>query len=491
MGTSTFKSSTVRASVRGAIGTAVAVPLLFSAMPAMAQSQQEQMQQLREQIQQMQQRFDELQAEQEQMKQTQASPRSDERLVRNAEDSDGFMVGNTNVKIDGYLKFDAVYDFEDDHGASLGPSDAIGTLDAKGTDRPGDADLGATIKQTRLRLHTTTPTEYGDVGGYIEMDLYGQPYDSSFDGSVGPRVRRAYLTFGNWLIGRDWSTFSDFNYGTTLNFYGPQAQLFERQAQVRYTMDAGENTSVDFSLENPGGGTVIAGAEGAEGVAASAGPDGIEGNADDVAAVAADPNFRGLEDGEGTENTLPDVVVRLKTSSGPLSFQAAAIGRYLKADVNELGGGGSNEESVVGYGLNLGGSLTLPTKTTLMVSSVYGKGIGKYAYLPAGGADAYVTNDGDLEAIERYGFIGTISQELTSTLTTNLIYGKAYSENPDDFVGSTDGLHDNSSSAHVNLLYTPVDPLTLGIEYNRVEYERQSGTDATAQNVQFSTIYNF
>ncbi|MES1946166.1 hypothetical protein C84B14_02431 [Salinisphaera sp. C84B14] len=453
--------------MRGAIGTAVAVPLLFSAMPAMAQSQQEQMQQLRDQIQQMQQRFDELQAQQEEMKQTQASPRSDKQLVRKSEDSDGFMVGNTNVKIDGYFKFDAIYDFEDDHGASLGPSDAIGTLDSKGTDRPGDADLGATIKQTRLRLHTTTPTEYGDVGGYIEMDLYGQPYDSSFDGSVGPRVRRAYLTFGNWLIGRDWSTFSDFNYGTTLNFYGPQAQLFERQAQVRYTMDAGDNTSVDFSLENPGGGTVIAG--------------------DD-----ADPDFRGLEDGTGTENTLPDMVIRLKNSNGPFSVQAAAIGRYLKADVNDVTGtGDSDEDSVVGYGLNLGGSLTLPTKTTLMVSSVYGKGIGKYAYLPAGGADAYVTSDGDLEAIERYGFIGTISQELTSTLTTNLIYGKAYSENPDDFVGSTDGLHDNSSSAHVNLLYTPVDPLTLGIEYNRVEYERQSGTDATAQNVQFSTIYNF
>ena len=92
MGTSTFKSSTVRASVRGAIGTAVAVPLLFSAMPAMAQSQQEQMQQLRDQIQQMQQRFDELQAQQEEMKQTQASPRSDKQLVRKSEDSDGFMV---------------------------------------------------------------------------------------------------------------------------------------------------------------------------------------------------------------------------------------------------------------------------------------------------------------------------------------------------------------------------------------------------------------
>ena len=488
MGTHPFKTGKVRASVRSAIGTAVAVPLLFSAMPAVAQSQQAEMQELRDQIQQMQQRFDELQAQQEQMEQTQKSSRSGQSLVSKSEDGEGFKVGNTNVKVNGYFKFDAIYDFEDDHGASLGPSDAIGTFDANGTDSPGDGDLGATVKQTRLKIATTTPTEFGDVGGYIEMDFYGSPYDSSFDGGPSPRVRRAYLTFGNWLIGRDWSTFSDFNYGTTLNFYGPQAQLFERQAQVRYTMNAGENTTVDFSLENPGGGTVLAGDGG---TAASAGPDGLDGTADDVAAVPADPDFRGLEDGASTENTVPDMVVRLKSSSGPLSVQAAAIGRYLTADINDIGGGDSDEDSVVGYGLNLGGSLSLPTGTTFMLSSVYGKGIGKYIYVPAGGADAYVTNDGELEAIERYGFIGTISQELTSTLTTNVIYGKGFSEAPDDFVGSTDALHDESSTFHVNLLYTPVDPLTFGIEYNRAEYERQNGVDADAQNVQFSTIYNF
>ena len=36
-----------------------------------------------------------------------------------------------------------------------------------------------------------------------------------------------------------------------------------------------------------------------------------------------------------------------------------------------------------------------------LLSSVYGEGIGKYFYAPAGGADAYVTTDGQLEAIER------------------------------------------------------------------------------------------
>lgn len=467
MRTIPFKSNRVHASVRGVIGTAVAVPLLFSAMPAMAQSNQQEMQDLRQQMQEMQQRMDAMQQRQQAAEQT-AGDDSD--MVSKSADGEGFMVGDTTVKINGYIKADAIYDFEDDNGATIGPYDAIGTRDSEGTDRPGDADLGFTVKQTRLKLSTTTPTSIGDIGGYIEMDFYGNGF--GFENSPEPRIRRAYLTVGNWLIGRDWSTFSDFNYGTTLNFYGPQGQIFERQAQVRYSMLAGENTTVDFALENPGGGTVVAG-------------------------DAADADFRGIDiDGTnnntdgGMENQIPDVVVRLKSSSGPFSFQAAAIGRYLTADISD-GTQKGDEDSTVGYGLDLGGSLSLPTGTTLMLSGVYGEGIGKYIYAPSGGADAYVSTDGELEAYERYSFIGTISQELTSTLTGNLVYGKGFSEKPDAYVGSTDDLHDESSSLSANLLYTPVDPLTFGIEYDRVTYERQSGEDADAQRVQFSTIYNF
>lgn len=471
MGTNPLTTSKLRASVRGVIGTAVAVPLLFSAMPAMAQSQQNEMQQMREQMQQMQQRMDEMQQRQQAANANQDS--GDSGMVSKAPDGEGFMVGKTKVEINGYIKADAVYDFEDDHGVSLGPSDAIGSKDSKGTDHPGDQDLGASIKQTRLKLSTTTPTAIGDVGGYIEMDFFGNGF--GFDSGPQPRIRRAYLTLGNWLIGRDWSTFSDFNYGTTLNFYGPQAQLFERQAQVRYSLPVDDNTTVDFSLENPGGGTILAGDSN------SADFSGFQDQTID--------DDTGFASG-GTENHAPDVVVRLKSANGPFSFQAAAIGRYLTADIND-GDLQGDEDSVFGYGLNLGGSYSMPTGTTLMLSGVYGEGIGKYIYAPAAGADAYVTDDGDLEAIERYGFIGTISQELTETLTTNVVYGKGYSEDPDDFVGSTQNLHDESSTIAVNLLYTPVDPLTFGIEYNRSDYERQSDEKAHAQNVQVSAIYNF
>lgn len=481
MRTIPFKSDRVRTSVRSVAGAAVAVPLLFSAMPAMAQSNQQEMQDLRMQMQEMQQRMDAMQQRQQAAEETAGDSGG---MMSKADDEKGFNVGGTNIQINGYIKADAVYGFEDDNGATLGPYDAIGTLDSKGTDHPGDADVGFTAKQTRLKIATTTPTAIGDVGGYIEMDFFGNGF--GFDSGPTPRVRRAYLTVGNWLIGRDWTTFSDFNYGTTLNFYGPQGQIFERQAQVRYSMAAGENTTVDFALENPGGGTVLAG-DGS--TVATPGPDGVVGTNDD-GSVLANPNFRGLQDGSGTENVIPDMVVRLKSSSGPFSFQAAVIGRYLSADVKD-GSLKGDEDSTVGYGLDLGGSLSLPTGTTLMLSGVYGEGIGKYIYAPSGGPDAYVTESGQLEAIQRYSVVGTISQQLTSMLTTNLIYGKGFSEDPENYVGSTDGLHDESSSATVNLLFTPVDPLTFGIEYSRVDYKRISDQKAHAQNVMVSAIYNF
>ena len=65
MSTTPKRTTRVGAAVRGVLGTTIAVPLLFSAMPAAAQSQQQQMQELRQQIQELQGRFNDLQAQQQ------------------------------------------------------------------------------------------------------------------------------------------------------------------------------------------------------------------------------------------------------------------------------------------------------------------------------------------------------------------------------------------------------------------------------------------
>src|SRR5699024_8051454 len=148
-------------------------------------------------------------------------------------------IGNTTFEVDGYVKLDAWYDREADFGVSLLPSDIISADGLKYPGHPSyvnpatgsqdhDGNFGTTAKQTRIRINTLTPTEVGDIKGYLEFDMYGA--SGSQDGNV--RNRLAYFQWENWTFGRAWSNFVNFNYGTTLNFAGPAGQTFARSEQV-------------------------------------------------------------------------------------------------------------------------------------------------------------------------------------------------------------------------------------------------------------------
>lgn len=470
MGTKSFKSGTVRASVRRALGTAVAVPLLFSALPAVAQSESDAIAELRQQIQELEGKINEMEQK----------PRAA------SNDTGPIRFGNTEVKVGGYFKVDAFYDLESDNGGSLGPSDALAAFTANGTDDPGDEHFGTSINQSRLTVSTRTPTANGEeIGVYFEGDLYG---NGGGDGSVQPRARRLYMTYGNWLAGRDWSTFSDFNYGTTLSFYGPQAQLFERQAQLRYTFDLNDSSSLEVALEEPGN-TVLT-----EEVT-DLSQDFVDEDGDG-SLITGEGTRLGFATDDSGDDPLPDFTFRFKNAVGDLSWQFAGVARKLRYDTP------NGEDSTFGWGLDLGATYSLPTGTTLMASVAGGKGIGRYIYAPAGGADSYVDDDGDLEAIERWGAIGTISQELTPKLTTNFVVGYAESEDLDDAAYLNVPLenlgdlgagarHDSSTTYTANLLYTPVDPLTVGVEYFRAEYDLRDGPDLDANRIQASAIYSF
>src|SRR5699024_12694849 len=101
MSTRTFKSAKLRKAVKGAIGTTVAVPLLFAALPVAAQGQ----------------------------------------------------IGNTTFEVDGYVKLDAWYDREADFGVSLLPSDIIS---ADGLKYPGHPSY--------LNTATASPERRGKSG---------------------------------------------------------------------------------------------------------------------------------------------------------------------------------------------------------------------------------------------------------------------------------------------------------------------------------------
>lgn len=412
MSTTPIKSAKLRNAVKAALGAAIATPLLFTVMPASAAQ-----------------------------------------------------VGDTTFDVSGYVKFDAVYDIDGVGGAVNGimASDAVGQIGADDS----DGRLDTTVNQTRLRLSTNTETSFGDVHGYIEMDFYGS-------GGRDLRRRQAYIQWNNWTFGRAWSTFSDFNYGTTLNFGGPIAQVGQRVDLVRYTVDLGDAGTFDISLENTGedaaavydaAGNVVTGPlTGLPGyITGLLGPGGIP-------IVAQSRN---------ASAQLPALALRYKGAAGSFNYQVAGIVRQNKYDWS------TGSDSSIGWGLNAGGSVALGTGTTLRLSTVYGEGIndGHYGFLTLGGT-SYIQND-EVENNTLYGFIASASQKITDKMTANVLYSMGWVEQGPDET-ETEG-----HTLAVNLMYSPVEPLVFGVEYSRAYADVEGVGDADANVIQFSTIYNF
>lgn len=383
------KSATVRNAVKVALGAAVATPLLFAAGPASAADVQ---------------------------------------------------VGDTTVDVGGFVRMDAYYDFEHAAGISLTPSDATNTND-------DDPTFGASAQYTRLTFSINTPTSVGDVGGYIEADFAG----GATGNKVGLRVRQAYVTYGNWLIGKAWTTFANFHYGPTVDFGGPTGQVFGRQKQVRYTIDLGNGSNFAIALE-------------------------------------ADQSGTGSEAGAnvpGTGGVLPALVMRYQGAAGVFSYQAAAMVRQLEGQ--DTPGDESSEDSAVSWAVNLGGTVALATGTTVKLSAAYGEGVGGYILaFTKKTQDAYFDGSGDLQLNSKLGITASLVQQFTDTLSGSLVYGYGEMDH-----GSTDTSY-QAQSITVGMFYSPVDPLSFGLGYKYVTQDHD-GFDGNkdANRVTFSTVYSF
>ncbi|MCA0905342.1 hypothetical protein LCM27_02905 [Ruegeria marisrubri] len=156
-----------------------------------------------------------------------------------------FRIGNTVLDVYGYVKADFFYDFDFDQGDTAFVN-VIGEPSAA-----TDGTFGATVRQSRIGLRTTTPSGIGDIGGQLELDLFGS------GGTAELRVRHANITIGdNWLIGQTWTNFMPLDtYPTSVEFNGPVGIPFARVPQVRYTNSFGSNTSFAVSIEENVGGS--------------------------------------------------------------------------------------------------------------------------------------------------------------------------------------------------------------------------------------------
>jgi hypothetical protein len=324
-----------------------------------------------------------------------------------------------------------------------------------------DGNTFAGVRQTRLGVRSTMPTDYGDFFTQFEFELFGTGVDS---GQTTFRLRHAYGELGPIGAGQYWSPFMDIDvFPNSLEYWGPTGMVFFRNVQVRWMPIKGD-TRLTLALERPG-------ASGDPGTLA----DRIE-----------------LQNVKG-RFPAPDFSGEYRRGFSKGYVEVAGILRYMKwddvlDDQFELSG------SAVGWGINLSSNYRATGSDTVRLQFVYGEGIQNY--MNDSPVDVgIVRNPGSTispiegQTIPITAVVAFLDHNWSPRLSTAVGYSGQWNDNRE---GQTPSSFQNGHYALGNLLYSPIPNVMVGGELQWGRRENFSdGFSSDAVKIQFSFKYNF
>jgi hypothetical protein len=359
---------------------------------------------------------------------------------------------DTSITLGGYIKLDAIYsDRAAGRGATTGDQEYEAGAVPVGPD--ADASQRGQVKfharQSRFNFKTSTPTGLGELSTFVEADLFGTSGNESVSNSNGLRVRHAYGTLGNLLAGQTWTTFSDVaTYPETVDFGGPAGVIFARQAQVRWTQPfTGGQWAV--ALENP----------------------------ETVVTLPTGQTFRADDD------RVPDIAGNIKFDTGWGKYSIAALARQIRIDSASAP---ASREQKWGTALGVNGVVPLLTQDDVRFSAYYGNAIGRYAvgFFTDGVLDA----DSHLELPKQWLAMAAYRHFWSPNLRSTIALSSLRSSNPAGTAGSVDKA---ASSAHLNVIWSPVAQVNLGLEVIHATREIEDGQTGKLNRIQAAAQYAF
>jgi hypothetical protein len=324
-----------------------------------------------------------------------------------------------------------------------------------------DNSTFASVRQSRLGVRSSTPTDLGVLKTQFEFELFGTGVD---EGQTTFRLRHAWGELGAFGAGQTWSPFMDINvFPNSLEYWGPTGMVFFRNVQVRYTPIDGPNSFM-IALERPG-------ASGDAGV-----------YADRVELQNIKPRF-----------PLPDFSAAFKASRSWGYVRAAGMLRALRwddvlADDFDLSG------SATGWGINLSSNLNAGKNDVIRLQYVFGEGIQNY--MNDSPIDVGIVRDVSNrvtpvrgETIPIRGLVAFLDHKWNDEFTTAVGYSR---QDNDNTSGQAPNAFKTGQYALGNVLYSPVPNAMVGAELQWGRRENFSdGFHSDGLKVQFSFKYNF
>lgn len=347
----------------------------------------------------------------------------------------GITKGGAEFNFYGNVRLDGTYQIE---GGSLARMyNQISTVPLSRESSASDV-LKSTLAATRLGLDFKTPTSTGSVGGKLEVDFLGA--------NDSLRIRHAYLTYNNWLIGQTWSNFAIPDYmPESIDALGYVGGSVKRDPQVRYTKKINSQSSVVVALEDP--------------------------------------------KDTSSKMRLPALTMRLNqqfTSDFSIS---------LRGMVDEKR---TNNDHETAWGIGLGAKYDLLENTVLKADYYHVKG--DSSFVSWTNAGFLVNTDQDIVATNQFNSITVgITQQFNSKIRSTVGYGYMKAEKNNRYIDYSKNLTQVNKDlwqAWANVFYTPVKPISFGLEYvygKREAYGADAQGSHTGIDNRFNVIaiYNF
>ncbi|WP_159122932.1 DcaP family trimeric outer membrane transporter [Acinetobacter variabilis] len=348
----------------------------------------------------------------------------------------------------GNIRADASYQAEG--GAATRMYNQINTVPLEGVGERSD-EFKSTLSATRLGMDFKAPVGAGEnaLSGKVEVDFLG---GAGFDNL---RIRHAYISYADWLIGQTWSNFATPDYiPETVDALVYAGGSIKRTPQVRHTSTFSPATNLVLAVEDPKDGSI--------------------------------------------KQRLPALTARLNHKfADNLTVSARAMGHEKRV----------NEDEKTAWGVGLGAKYEFVSGTSLKADYYHVKGDSSFvSYANPGVVRA---PNGDLLQSEFDSITVGLTQQFNDKLRGTLGYGYMNFDNDQNYtnalIASTPASEAESNAtrankdlwqAWANVFYSPTKPLSFGLEYvygerTALEAASNGSTKGEDNRVNAVAIYSF
>ena len=349
------------------------------------------------------------------------------------------------MKIGGYFKLDALYDLDgtgDEYQFLIAQIPVDGSPEAEGT-----GYFNMFVRETRLNLDVRRSGPDGPPGQFfLEVDFFDES-------SLSPRLRHAYIVYGNLLVGQTWTTIVELaSLPFTIDFGAGDALFGTRTPQVRWQQNVNSSWSWAIGLEQLQTSGIY-------------NPDNLGGSA---------------------SPQLPVLAGRV-THERPNSVRSlAALAQQLHWD----GEGVGPDATALGWALIFAGRQNLGSSNNFFTWNLaYGDGTpDTIMALTGSDANANLTPDGRLVTRQGYSAALGLGHAWSDTLSSNLAF--AWTDLEDIGERAPDAIQ-SGAVGHLNLIWAPREKLSTGIELMWGTRENVDGDDGDATRIQTMVKYLF